>query len=276
EVGSRSSLPGLDESLIEASSGDIKRFETTLPEGFGRSGGQNVTIQILVKEIKAKRLPQPTDQWVSDVSEFETVEEMREQLRVDLGAVKAAKVRSEVRSRVLQDLLDEVELDLPEALIGAEMESVLYRFTHRLETRGSTLEDYLRATDQQQQAFLDDLRKQAVLNLRTRIVLEAVTKQEGIEVEPSEIDQAIVELAEAAGEPVDKYRTAVQQGGQEQALVGDILRQKALDRVVEHTVAVDPAGRVVDIGLGHAAGEESEPETDRDERAGSDPAEVGE
>jgi trigger factor len=234
--------------------------------------------KVLVKQVKAKRLPELTDEWVSDVSEFETVAEMRERLTEDLAEMRAGGARTVLGERLMDALLADLDLEMPVALVDAEMEGVLHRFANRLSQQGITIEQYLQLTGQEQDAFVDDLRSQASLNLRSRILLDGVAEAEGIEVSSDEIGQAIAQLAAASRTTVEEYSKALQEGGREQTLAGDILREKAKERLVELAVPIDEDGDVIDLpvpdrgeapegeGSGEAEDEDGpEPADDEDE-----------
>jgi trigger factor len=247
EVGSRSLIPGLDEQLLDRKAGDIVRFNATLPAAYGDLAGTEVTLQVLVKDVRRKTLPAVTDEWVSEVSEFESVAELRERLAENLAEIKRAALRAEFRARVLDELLEEVDLVLPEALVGLEMERVLHRVLHDLEGRGVTVDDYLAATGETQEHFVERLRREAERNLITTALLESVVEAEGLEVTSEDVDQVITALAEAAERDPEEYRRALRKGKQEDALGSDILRQRAFEALVAGAVPVDEQGDPVDL-----------------------------
>ena len=247
EVGSDGFLPGMDEALAGKGAGHIAEFESVLPATMGEAGGAAVTVRVLVKGVKAKKLPELTDEWVSDVSEFDTVEEMRTELARQMHEVRLNGALADLERTLLADLVTDMDLELPDALVRAEMDEVLHRFVHRLETSGVGFEQYLAVTGQDEAAFVADLRSQADLNLRTRLLLQKVAEEEGIEVEADEMRRAVEALAGAAGVEVDEYRTALGEGGRDVALAGDILRRKAIDRLIELAVPVDEDGNEIEI-----------------------------
>ncbi len=247
EVGSGALLDGMDDAVRGKGAGSIARFDSVLPVAFGDDGGKTASVQTLIKQVKRKRLPEVTDEWVAEVSEFDTVAEMREELAREMNAIRIRSARSEVADRAVADLVGEMDLDLPERLVEAEMDAVFHRFAHRLEQQGIPFDQYLSITGQDQQAFVGDLRSQAELNLRTRILLEAVAEQEGIEVTPEELEEMVTALAAATRTPLEDYRKALAEGGQEETLSGDILRRKAADRLAELAVAVDADGNEVEL-----------------------------
>lgn len=247
EIGAGAFLEGLDEALRGKKAGDIVEFATSLPKGMGEDGGKAVEARVLVKQVKARRLPELTDAWVDDVSEFATVGEMKEALAAELRRMRLGAARGEFEQRLLDQLRDEMNLPLPGDLVEAEADAVLHRFAHRLEARKVTIDQYLAATGQTGDALVADARAQALLNLRTRILLETVAEREGIEVAEEELTRAIEALAAAAKSGPAEYRAALQKGGQEKALAGDILRRRAIDRLLELAVAVDAEGNEIEF-----------------------------
>jgi trigger factor len=247
EVGAGMFLDGMDDALRGKGAGSIEQFETTLPESFGPDGGAEVSVRVLIKQVKAKRLPELTDEWAEDMTEFATVAEMREELAVD-----------------------DLKLDLPEALVESEMDGVFHRFAHRLEQQGIEFGQYLAITGQDQEAFLADLRSQADVNIKTRVMIEAIAESEEIAVEESEMDETVGQLAAASKMDVAEYRNALTEGGQEKALSGDILRRKAIDRLLELAVPVDGTGNEIDLSPDEGA---EDTETDDVESAAKGEAE---
>ena len=240
EAGSASFIEGIDEHVIGKKAGDIVAFEGPLPAGFGDRAGEQVTFKILVKEVKEKRLPDLTDEWVAEVTEFETVGEMRADLQRRMTEVKRAGSIAQLRNGVLEQLLDEMDLEVPEGIIGAEMDAILHRFAHELEGQGISLTDYLRVTGQDQEAFVDDLRSQADRNVRTDILLNAIAESEGIEVTEEELDEVMGSLATQADRDPEEFRAEF--GAQENAVRGDILRRKALETLAAAAVPIDENG----------------------------------
>lgn len=256
EVGSASFVEGLDSELPGSTAGSILKFDAPLPEGFGDLAGQVVTMQVLVKEVRQKRLPDLTDEWVAEVTEFAGVDELREQLGKQIEEVKRGIARNELRTGVLEALLAEIDLELPDSIINAEMENTLHRFAHQLEGQGITIADYLRVTGQDQQVFVDDLRNQADRNLRTDLLLEAVAGAAGLEASPEELAEVVEALAGRAERDVEEYRAEFAESVREKAVMGDILKRKALEVLLESAVPIDESGNRIDL---------STPESDEEE-----------
>ncbi len=216
-------------------------------------------LRVLVKGVRGKRLPEVTDEWVDDVSEFDTVEELRDALRQNLGAMKLSVAMGSFQDELVDTLISEMDLELPESLVQAEMEASLHNLYHSLESQGIDLQNYLRITGQDEEQFAAELRERSERALNTRILLEGVGASEAIIVEDEEVQEAIESLAESSGRPVDEVRSAITSSGQEQALASDILRRKVLDLLISRARAVDAEGNAVDLS----------PPFDEDEADGS-------
>ena len=270
EVGSRSFIPGLDELLMGAEAGTIADGQGTLPEGFTEHGGEEVTLRVLVKEVRAKVLPELTDELVADVTEFETVAEARDQVERNLMSFKIREARAQLQDRLVSALLDELDMELPGGLVDAEVEARVRNLLSRLEQDDIDFADYLRITGQDQESFLATTRQQAEVALSTRILLEAVTAIERIEVADEDLEEAIDAIAASSGTDVSEVRAALQQGGQEEALTSDILRGKALERLVEAARPVDSDGNPVDLTIIQVEEEPQETDTNTEDADGQD------
>jgi len=150
------------------------------------------------------------------------------------------------------------------------MDGLFHRFTHRLEQQGVEFGQYLELTGQDQTAFVADLRSQADLNIRTRVMIESVAVAEEIVVEDSELDETVVRLAAASEMEVGDYKKALVEGGQENALSGDILRRKAVDRLLELAVPVDGSGNEIDLSPDEDTEDGESDDTDPASKAGAD------
>ncbi len=248
EVGSDTFIPGLDEAVTGASAGDIQQFDGTLPGGFGDRSGEDVRFNVLVKEVRIKRLPELTDQWVDEATEFETVAELRSELARVGAEMKQREAGSSLRQRLLDELLAELELEVPQALVDAESQAIAHDFVHRLEQQGIDIGTYLSVTGQTEDQVFDGMVGQAERNLRTRVLLEAIAEAEGVEVDADDVDGVISALANSAERPVEEFRARLVESGQIQALVGDMLRQKTIDLLADLAEPVDADGDPVVLG----------------------------
>ncbi len=246
EVGSGMLIEGIDEHAVGAGAGSTFSFDGPLPEGFGDRAGQIVTYEVTVNEVKERVLPELTDAWVDENTEFDTVDALMAELSERLSEAKLNAVARQFSEKALATLVDQVEIEIPEALVRSEMDEHLHRFVHRLEDSEISLDDYFEMSGISQDQFLADLGLQAERSIRNRIVLEAVAKDAGVEVTADDVSAVLQRLAVQSGDPV-AYLRAVRQSGQELALAGDILRNRALDVILSAANPVDEDGNPVDL-----------------------------
>ena len=248
EVGSGLLVEGIDDHLIGSEAGDEISFTAPLPRGFGDRAGEEVDFNVTVHEVKERILPEMTDEWVDENTEFDTVAELREALASRLADAKMRAVSREYSEKAMSTLRDQIDVELPEGLIRSEMDRHLHNFLHRLEESEITLDDYFQASGVSQDDFVADLRSQAELSIRNRLVLDAVIEAEDLTVEPEEVSTAMQTIAAQSDDPV-AYLKAFRDGGQELALASDILRNRALDAILSNTNPVDEDGQPVDLSF---------------------------
>ena len=247
EIGSSSFFPGLDELLAGASVGDVVEGDGTLPAGFTEDGDRPVTLRAFVKEVKAKQLPELTDEFVSDSTEFETVAEARSSLEENILAYKTHMARQAFNDQAVEQLVSAVDLDLPQSLVDAEAQARIQNLLARLESDNIGFEDYLRIIGRDQAGFVEDVRDQATSALATRVVVETIVSIEGTAVDDDEYREALAAIAASSETTVEELEKTLESSGQVESLTGDILRRKALDRIAAAAVPVDADGNIVDL-----------------------------
>ena len=225
---------------------------------------------MLVKETKRKVLPEVTDEWVAEVSEFDTAGALRADVAKRLDIYAKVQAQLAVREQVLDAAADLVTVEIPDALVGPEMERRLHDMAHRLEQQfgqGVTIPQYLALTGQDQEEFLATLRETATKAVRSDLALRAVITQEAIEISDDEIAEEIDRLAERTGEKPDRVRKDLQRQGLVGAVASDLARGKALQFLIEHATVVDDDGNPVDLDPLEATEEASEAESEPGEPA---------
>jgi trigger factor len=260
EVGSEMVVPKLDEELHGKRPGDILKFNDILPERFGDRAGEEVAFQVLVKDAKRKVLPEVDDDWVSEASEFDTVDALRGDIRKRLEVVGTVQAQMAARDKVLAAAADLVDVDLPDALVQQETERRLHDLAHRLEAQGADIAQYLEATGQEQAAFVESVRQGAVAGVRADLALRAVVAQEAVEVSEDEVAEEVARLAERMEEKPAKVRRDLERRGLLEAVRSDLARGKALQILVDRATVVDEHGAPLDLTLPEPdATEEPEP-----------------
>jgi trigger factor len=248
-VGSDMVVPELDEQLRGTRPGAILEFGATLPERFGGRAGEDATFRVLVKEAKSKVLPELTDEWVDEASEFDTVSELRADIRTRLETMQKLQARMAARDKVLEAAAALVPIPAPEVLVDDETRRRVEDLAHRLSHQKATLDEYLQATGQEPQAFIDDVREGAVQAVLADLALRAIVTQEAIEVSEAEIDAEIERLAERLEEKVAKVRRDLERRGVLETVRSDLARGKALEFLIEHSSVVDEEGNVIDLTI---------------------------
>jgi trigger factor len=240
EVGSEAVVPELDQHLRGAGVGDILKFSATVPNG------EVLELEVLVKDVKEKVLPEITDEWAGEASEFSTVAELEDDLRTRIETIKRAQVGMQLRDHALAALVELVADDPPEALVEAEVERRLHDMAHRLQTQGATLEQYLEATGTDSQALLGELRTGAVESVKADLALRAICEAEGLEDEEADVEAEIARLAESVGRSAAQVRRNLVSADQMPAVRSDVRKAKALSWLIDHVSVVDPQGQPID------------------------------
>jgi trigger factor len=203
----------------------------------------------MVKENKEKVLPEVTDEWASEASEFESVEELRAELRERLATMKRVQAQIALRNQTLDALIQLVEEDAPEPLVNAEIERRVHDLGHRLSSQGANIGQYLQATGQTEQELLDEMRTGATEAVKADLALRSVAQAEGIEATDDEVDAEIARLAERMGQKPDRLRKELERADQVPAVRSDIKKGKALEWLVERVEVVDDEGQPIDRAL---------------------------
>ena len=240
ELGTEGLGPEVDKELEGTRPGGIHKATTKLPERYGPDlAGQEVTLSLLVKEVKAKRLPALDDDFARTASEFDTLDALRDDVRTKLGGLKEAQADAAVRDEALQALSRKVvDVEIPDSLVDRETESRVESARRRMEQQGVSLEQFLEATQTTELEFRSDARNHSVRAIRADLALEAVARAEGITVNDEDLNEVVEALARDVGRPVKEVRQQLETTGQITSLAGDIIRDRALNLVVEHAEIV--------------------------------------
>jgi trigger factor len=249
EVGRGSVTPGLDDQLRGKKTGDIVEYTEPLPEGYSDREGEEVAFRVLVKDTKKKVLPELTDEWVGEVTEFESVDALREDTRQRIEVVSKLQAQMAQRERTLDELASIVPVEPPEPLVQQEMERRLHDLVHRLEPQGLDIPGYLAATGQDQASFVAGIREGASKAVLVDLGLRAVVAQEAIEVNDEDLDAEIDRLAERLGQKPERVRRDLDKRGVLEAVRSDLARSKALEFVIDHATVVDAEGNAIDLTL---------------------------
>ena len=234
ELGSALLTPSLDSKLEGVSSGAIIKFNDDIP-ALGKS---NVEISVLVKEIKEKIMPELTDDWVSSVTEFDTVKEMNEELYKNIESVKKRQTANQYQGLLTSKLIEESKLELPEQLVIAEMDSILQNFMNELQQNNIKIEDYLQITGLTEETLQEDLKNQATRNLSMVVILDKVVEDQELKLDEKEVSLIDEHVANLDGTEVDAASRRLN-------LEAESLRNKAMLHILQQGISVDKNGEKV-------------------------------
>jgi trigger factor len=234
-IGSGEFGSGMDGQLPGKKPGDILAFDDVLPDALGEElAGQKASFSVLVKDVKGLKLPEIDDELAKTASEFDTIHELRDDLRTKIAEVKAREADAAIRDRVLQAMIDTVDVELPDSLIEDETRHRVLHAEERAQRLGIALDRYLELQGWDRDRLTEDSRDHALRAIKADLVLEGVARAENIEVSAEEIGAEIGALAQAYKEDPRVLAKKLDKSGQIVTLAGDIIRSKALDILVEH------------------------------------------
>ncbi|GAA4384360.1 trigger factor [Actinomadura sp. NPDC048032] len=269
EVGSNSAIEGLDEAIVGLAAGEDKTFTGTLVGG--EHAGEEAEITVTVQSVKVKNLPDLDDEFAQLASEFDTIEELREDVRVRLGRQVKLQQLSEARDKALEALLEKVDIPLPEKVVEEEIGRRNQQLEQQLQMAGMTKDDYLKEEEKTAEEFDTEVADAARLAVKGGFVLDQLAVQEELNVENEELSEYVVSQAMQMGVQPQQLAEYLTQNNQLPAIVSEVLRSKALNLVVEHVTVKDESGNEIDVD---AVQRELNGETVQAEDAGEDGADV--
>jgi trigger factor len=261
-VGSGAITPEVDEHLVGAKAGDVLSFAATHPDP---DEERELQFELTLKEVKEKVLPEATDEWASEASEFATVAELRASLADRMTRVRKAQAQMALREKVGEGLAALVTDEIPDPMIGGEMQDRLQDLAMRLQAQGMQLEQYLAMTGADPETFSQELRDTATQAVKVDLALRAVADAEGIECTDDDLQEDLEGVATRVGEDVDVVRERLERGGQMSAVRSDIRKRKALEWLLERVEVLDPEGAAIDRSELELPTDEDDDETDETE-----------
>jgi trigger factor len=250
-------LEGLDEALTGLSAGESTTFTSQLVGG--DQIGQDVDVEVLVSSVKEQELPELDDDFAQTASEFDTVDELREDVRARLANGKRLEQAAEARDAVLEKILDLVEVPLPEAVVDAELQARRDSVTQQLAFAGMSMEQYLDSEEQTVDEFESDLEKRVRDAVAAQFILDEVAKKEELGVDQNELSQHIFQRAQQSGQNPDEFARHMVEHNHIPEMVSEVVRGKALATIVEAAKVTDGSGSHVELKLLQPDGTIGEP-----------------
>lgn len=236
-IGSNTFIPGFEEQLIGAEIDKEVEVNVTFPEDYQASelAGKPAVFKCVVREIKERELPELDDEFASEVSEFDTLAEYREDVKKNLTETKEEEAKAAKEEKVIEAIIADAQMDIPDAMLETQQRSMADEFAQRIQMQGITIDQYFQFTGLTRAAFLEQLKPQAEQRIKTRLVLEAVAKAENMEASEEEYNAEIKKMAEAYQMEEDKV-TEMISDFERKSIKEDICIRKALDFAVENVV----------------------------------------
>jgi trigger factor len=240
QVGSGTVVPELDEQLVGAKVGDILQFDSTVAEL-----DQTISFRVLVKDVKELVLPEVTDEWAAEASEFATADELVADLTEQLRKRHVMQAQMALQQKAADALVELVTEDIPEQLVLEELRERIHDLNHRLDSQGMSLGQFLAATGRGEEEFVAELRVGALQSVKLDLALRALVEAEEIEVTDEELDEELAAMAERLEMDVDQVRDQLERAGRLAAVRSDRRKAKAMRWLVDSVELVDENGTPV-------------------------------
>ena len=237
EIGSHSFIDTFEDQLVGKNAGDEVDVNVTFPEKYQAAdlAGKPALFKVKIHEVKAKELPELDDEFASEVSEFDTLDELKTDIKAKIKEQKVNDGKRAQEDAAVDAIIESAKMDLPEAMVDTQARQMLDEFAQRMQQQGLTLDQYMQFTGMTADKMMDELRPQAEKRIKTRLVLEAIAKAENIEITDEKLDEEIAKMAEAYQMEADKLKSFMGDKEKEQ-MKQDMAVQEAITFVVDNAV----------------------------------------
>lgn len=233
ELGSNSFIPGFEEQFAGHKAGEEFDVNVTFPEQYEASlAGKDAVFKCKINEIKTKELPELDDEFAKDVSEFDTLDELKADLKKQISERKEANAKTDYENQLIEQVVENMEVEIPECMNKQKCDEMIQDYSYRLQMQGLDLNTYLQYLGQTMEQFREQFMDGAKQQVKVKLALDAIVKAENIEATEEEIAEEIAKLAEQYNMEADKIKAAVPQ----EQLTDDIVTRKAVDFVVDNSV----------------------------------------
>lgn len=238
KIGSHSFIPGFEEQMVGMNIGEEKDLDVTFPEQYHAEelAGKKAVFHVKVNGITETQLPALDDDFAKDISEFDTLEEYKADIRAKLEAQAAERDQNAFTNAVIEKVIANATVEIPEAMIERQIDSMMRDFEYRLASQGLKLADFMKYTGQDEKAFRANYRDQAEKSVRAHLVLEAVEKAEAIDATEEQIDAQIAQFAPQAGKSVEELKETLSEADREY-FKADAIRDNAIKFLCDNAKA---------------------------------------
>ena len=236
-IGSHSFIDNFEEQLIGKNIGEETEVNVTFPEQYQAEElqGKPAVFKVTIKEIKVKELPELDDDFAQDVSEFDTVDEYKEDLKKKLLENKEAALKREKEEDVVGKIIENATMEIPDPMVDTQVRQMVQEFSQRIQSQGLSLQQYMQFTGMTPESLTNELQPQALKRIQSRLVLEAVVAAENIETSDEDLEKELEKMAEMYQMEADKLKELVGEEEKKQISL-DLAVQKAVELVVDAAV----------------------------------------
>ena len=238
KIGSHTFIPGFEEQMVGMNIGEEKDLDVTFPEEYHAKelAGKKAVFHVKVNGITETQLPALDDDFAKDISEFDTLEEYKADIRAKLEAQAAERDQNAFTNAVIEKVIANATVEIPEAMIERQIDSMMRDFEYRLASQGLKLADFMKYTGQDEKAFRANYRDQAEKSVRAHLVLEAVEKAEAIDATEEQIDAQIAQFAPQTGKSVEELKATLSEADREY-FKADAIRDNAIKFLCDNAKA---------------------------------------
>ncbi|MGG1555545.1 MULTISPECIES: trigger factor [Paenibacillus] len=243
ELGSGSFIPGFEEQLVGLGKGEEKDVNVTFPENYHSEDlkGKAAVFKVKIHDIKRKNLPALDDEFAKDVSEFDTLDEYKAELKTRLGDRKKQDAEAALEAAVVEKAAANADVEIPQAMVESELDIMVKEFERRLRSQGMTLEIYYQFSGQNESVLKDQMREDAAKRVRNNLVLEAIAAAENITVSDEEVDAELEKFAPSYQKTTAELREMFASNGSLEGLSNDLVIRKTVDLLVQNSKHVSAA-----------------------------------
>ena len=237
KLGSNTFIPGFEDQLVGAKKDDNVDVVVTFPEDYHAEElkGKEAVFKCTVHEIKAKELPEIDDEFAAEVSEFDTLDEYKADVKAKIKEQKATDGKRKQEDQAVEQAIKNASYEIPDAMVDTQISQMANDFAQRIQSQGLTMEQYYQFTGMTEEKMNEEFKPQAVKRIETRLVLEAIAKAENIEISDEKLDEEIAKMAEAYKMEADKLKEFMGDAEKKQ-MKEDMAVQEAVTFLVENAV----------------------------------------
>jgi len=237
QVGSKSFIEGFEEQLIGLGLNEEGKVQVKFPEEYHSPdlAGKDAEFEVKIKEIREKKLPELNDEFADDTSEFSTLQELKEDLKNNIKEAKEAKAKADLRAAAVEKAAENFDVEVPQAMVETQIDSFIQNMEMNMARQGLNLSQYLEYTDDTIENLRSKYQSDAEKAVKNSLVLEAIAKNEGIQINEEDLEKEYARLAEMYKKEVSEIKDLLEQSGEKQNMINSMKADKAVEVIIENS-----------------------------------------